>query len=82
MQLIQKPRIVGCQAHISNRNVSSVEDYFVITLYHEFLSHVIIELQERFLHNQTRVVALGLLSLQSHECIKHDDLPAEFNRVV
>ena len=79
---LQKPRVVGRQAHRSNPDVSSVEDYFRITLYHEFLSHVITELQERFLDNQTQVVALGLLSLLPHECIKHDDLPAELNRVV
>ena len=79
---LQKPRVVGCQAHRSNPDVSSLEDYFRITLYHEFLSHVITELQERFLDNQTQVVALGLLSLLPHECIKHDDLAAELNHVV
>ena len=79
---LKKTRVVGRQDHRSNHDVSSVEDYFRITLYHEFLSHVITELQERFLDNQTQVVALGLLNLLPHECIKHDDLPAELNHVV
>ena len=29
---LQKPRVVGCQAHRSNLDVSSVGDYFRITL--------------------------------------------------
>ena len=53
---LQKTRVVGRQAHRTNLDVSSVENYFRITLYHEFLSHVITELQERFLDNQTQVV--------------------------
>ena len=79
---LQKPRVVGRQAHRSNPNVSTVEDYFRITPYDEFLSHVIAELEERFLDNQTQDVALGLLDLLPHECIKHDDLPEHLNHIV
>ena len=58
---LQKPRVVGHQAHKINLDVSSVDNYFRITLYHEFLSHVINELQDRFLDNQTQDVTLGLI---------------------
>ena len=36
-----KPRITRRQVHRSNPVTASVEDYFRITLYDEFLSHVV-----------------------------------------
>jgi len=43
---LQKPRIVGRQAHRSNPDAASTEEYFRITLYNEFLSHVTAELEQ------------------------------------
>ncbi len=62
-----KPRIVGRQAHRHNPEMSSPEDYYRITLYHDFLSHVIAELQERFLDCSTH--GNGLLNLLPTSCI-------------
>ena len=45
---LSTPRIVGRQVHQSNRAVSSPEDYYRITLFDEFLSHVISQLEDRF----------------------------------
>ena len=41
---LSRPRIVGHQVHRNNPEASSPEDYFRITLYDEFLSHVVSEL--------------------------------------
>jgi hypothetical protein len=57
----------------NNHNVSSSEDYFRVTLYNEFISHVIAELQERFVHNPAHDVTLGLLFLLPSECIHEED---------
>ena len=64
-----RPRIVACQIHRSNPDVLCPEDYFRITLYDEFLSHVIAELQGRFLNNPAHDIALGLLYLLPSECM-------------
>ena len=64
-----RPRIVGRQVHRSNPEISSPEDYFRITLYDEFLSHVVSELQSRFVGNPAHDIALGLLYLLPSECI-------------
>ena len=42
---LSTPRIVGRQVHRSN---PSPEDYFRVTLFHEFLSHVVSQLEDRF----------------------------------
>ena len=75
-----RPRIVGRQVHRSNPEISSPEDYFRITLYDEFLSHVVSELQSRFVDNPAHDIALGLLYLLPSECInvkQEDSLPKE-----
>ena len=74
------PRIVGRQVHRNNTHVSVPEDYFRITLYDEFLSHVISELQERFENNPSHSIALGLLYLLPSECVELESevsLPTE-----
>ena len=57
---LSTPRIVGRQVHRSNPETSSPEDYFRISLFNEFLSHVISQLEDRFVDNPAHSVALGL----------------------
>ena len=45
------PRISGRQQYRSNPPSSTAEEYYRITLYDEFLSHVVSELEERFAYN-------------------------------
>ena len=53
------------QVHRSNVGATSAVDYFRITYYNEFLSHVVAELQTRFNSNAAHGVGL-LLLLPSH----------------
>ena len=66
---LSTPRIVGRQAHRSNPETASPEDYFRITLFSEFLSHVISQLEDRFVKNPAHSIALGLLYLLPSKCI-------------
>jgi len=68
-----KPRVVGRQIHRNNVQTSTVEDYYRISLYNEFISHVINEMETRFLLNENHSV--GLLNLlPSHICKTVSDL--------
>ena len=49
---------------------SSPEEYFRITLFDEFLSHVISQLEDRFVNNPAHSIALGLLCLLPSECVR------------
>ena len=75
------PRIIaGRQAHQSNPATASPEDYFRKTLFDEFLSHIISQLQDRFVNNPSHSIALGLLRLLLSECIQAESdctLPTE-----
>ena len=66
---LSTPRIVGRQVHRSNLETSSPEDYFRITLFDEFLSHVISQLEDRFVDNPAHSIALGLLYLLPSKCV-------------
>ena len=57
------PRLSGRQRHRSNPPSSTPEEYYRITLYDEFLSHVISELEERFVNNPSHNITVGLLHL-------------------
>ena len=77
---LSTPRIVGRQVHRSNPETSSPEDYFRITLFDEFLSHVISQLEDRFVNNPAHSIALGLLYLLLSECVRVESdciLPTE-----
>ena len=78
---LKKPRLTSRQAHRANVTVQSAEEYFRITLYNEFLSHIVTELEERFSssHHQT----LGLLQLLPELCSSRDDtdIPDELSQV-
>ena len=60
------PRINRRQTQRSNVQASTAEQYYRITLYNEFLSHVIAELEERFVKSPPQCV--GLLHLLPWEC--------------
>ena len=64
------PRLSGRQRHRSNPPSSTPEEYYRITLYDEFLSHVVSELEERFVNNPLHSIMIGLLHLLPSECIK------------
>ena len=57
--LLSLPRITLRQTHRNNPSVSSPEDYYRITLYNEFLSQVIAEIEKRFVDNPT-IPCMGL----------------------
>ena len=51
-----QPRVVGRQIHRNNIQTSSVEDYYRISLYNDFISHVVSELQSRFTSNENQAL--------------------------
>ena len=63
---LSMPRLSGRQIYCSNPPSSTPEDYYRIT---EFLSQVIVELEERFVNNPSYDIAVGLLYLIPNECI-------------
>ena len=69
---ITTPRLSGRQAHRSNHPSTTPEEYYRVSLYNEFLSHVWAELEERF-HNNSNVIVMGLLYLVPSECVRLDD---------
>ena len=68
---ITTPRLSCRQAHRSNHPSTTLEEYYRVSLYNEFLSHVLAELEERFLNNSNEI-AIGLLHLVPSECIQSD----------
>jgi len=73
------PRINRRQVHRDNAQVSSTEEYYRISYYNEFISHIISELQDRFIENPLH--GFGLLYLLPTECCSdnaedsEDDVP-------
>ena len=63
------PRFAKQQQHRSNPPSSTPEEYYRITLYNKFLSHILSELEERFLNNPSHGAAVGLLHLLPSACI-------------
>ena len=63
---LSMPRVNRRQMHHSNVQVQSAEEYFRITIYNEFLPHVISELQSRFVDNASHNV--GILHLLPSKC--------------
>ena len=77
---LSRPRIVRHQMH---RATSSPEEHYHVTLYDEFLSHVIRELLERFTENSSQ--GSGLLYLLPSESISvevEDEIPRELAQAV
>jgi hypothetical protein len=63
---LNRPRVNNRQVHRDNVETSSPEQYFRITLFNEFLSHMISELEERF--SDTTRHSIGLLKLMPSAC--------------
>lgn len=70
---LTRPRVTGRQMHRNNPPSSSAEDFYRITLYDEFLSHIISELESRFVKNPSHNIVLGLLKLLPSDCVKSVD---------
>ena len=73
---LKRPRLNARQVHRDNIQTSSAEEYFRISLYNEFVSHIISELEARF--TNTLCHSLGLLELLPNQCKLHAiaaDLP-------
>ena len=70
---LTRPRLSGRQSHRSNPPSSDPEEYYRITLYNEFFSHVVYELEERFVNNPSHSVTIGLFHLLPSECLKVSD---------
>ena len=73
--VLSKPRTNARQTQRSNVQASTAEQYFRITLYNEFLSHVVAELDDRFIDTPPECV--GLLHLLPRECYSSEleDMP-------
>lgn len=79
------PRLSGRQAHRSNPPPTTPEEYYRISLYNEFLSHIIAELEERFVNNPSQDIVTGLLYLVSSECVQlydESEIPEELTKAV
>ena len=59
------------QVHRANVHAESVEEYFRMTLYNEFLLHIVAELESRF--PNSHVYSTGLLQLLPEECRRRED---------
>ena len=78
---LRKPRINQHQRHRSNVPATTAEDYYRITLYNEFLSDVITELQDRFTDNPS--YGTGLLHLVLSQCPSSDgEIPEDLAKAV
>ena len=80
---LSMPRVNRRQMHRSNILAQSAEEYFRITIYNEFLSHVISELQSRFVDNAGHSV--GLLHLLPSQCCNNSeaaDIPVKLKSAV
>ena len=80
---LQQPRISRRQTNRSNVDAPTPEDYYRITLYNEFISHVVSELEERFV--KTPLHGINLLQLLPSECCKQqrdDPIPKEVSEAV
>ncbi|MCG8622768.1 MAG: hypothetical protein MJE68_12330 [Proteobacteria bacterium] len=77
---LSKPRVAGHQSHRSNIDVTTAEDYYRISHYNEFLSHVIAELKKRF--NNDSAHSVGLLHLLPTHALQDASIPQELSGAV
>ena len=79
------PRLSGRQIHRSNPLSATPEEYYRICLYNEFLSHVIAEIEERFVNNPSQDIVTGLLYLLPSECVllnEDSGIPEQLTRAL
>ena len=74
---IEKPRTTGHQTHRSNPGVDSAKDYYQITLFDEFVSHVVAQLQEHFVNNPAHSTTNGLMHLILQKCVASGGVPSK-----
>ena len=82
---IRTPRVTSRMAHRDNPSTESAEDYYRIVMYDAFLSHVVSQLEDRFVNNPAHKSAIGLLNLLPSECVKlpdNSEIPPELAEVV
>ena len=80
---IRKPRVTSRMTHRDNPSTGNAEDYYRIVMY-EFLSHVVSELEDRFVSNPAHKNAIGLLNLLPSECVKlpdNSEIPPELAEI-
>ena len=77
---LKQPRLNARQVHRFNVQTASAEEYFRISLFNEYFSHVISELEVRFTNNPAAVNTAGLLELLPEECRAANDLEIEMPR--
>ena len=63
---LKQPRITGVQTHRNNLLADTPEKYYRNTLFNEFPSHTIAELDERFINHSAPII--GLLHLLPRQC--------------
>jgi len=81
--ILNQPHITGRQVHQENVHTSTAEEYYRISYYNEFLSHCILELEERFIANSLSVSLLNLLPSQYTEDDNTDiDAPTDLMQAV
>lgn len=71
------PRTTGRQTYRSNPGVTSPKDYYRITLFDEFVSHVVAQLQERFVDNPAHSTTNGLMHLIPQKCVVCGEVPSK-----
>ena len=77
---LSTPRLSKRQSHRANPDSQTTEDYYRATLLNEFLSHVVSELQQRFLDSP--LCGLGLLHLLPSECISAAEVSGNHEDIV
>lgn len=70
---LKQPRITGLQTHQNNLQADTTEEYYRITIFNEFLSHTIVELDERFINHSSPIT--GVLHLLPRQCCSIDSDP-------
>ena len=82
---LTKPRLTSRQIHRSNPPSCTAKDYYRISIYDEFLSHVVAELEERFLSSPSCDIVTGLLKLVPSVCVGSDvtaAIPEDLGRAI
>ena len=83
--VLSQPRVNRRQIHRSNVTAPTTEEYYRITLYNKFPSHVVTELQDRFLDISFHGIGLLHVHLSPSKCCSSDaevQVPAELSQAI
>ena len=72
--VLSKPRTTGRQRNRANPQVTETKDYWWITLYHQFLDHLLNELRDRLVKNEDQFLAQSLLPINLNKLKQEDEL--------